>query len=206
MTQPLIHIIDDDRAVRESLSLLLESAALETRAYPDAETFLAEAALDGPGCVIADVRMPGISGIELLRVLRTRGIDLPLIVISGHADIAMAVRALKDGATDFIEKPFDDNSILRSTREALERDRLCQDLRRRRADIEARARTLTPREYEVMDRVVRGLPNKAVAAELGISVRTVEIHRSRVMEKMEADSLSALVRMALELEGPPPAG
>jgi len=200
MSAPLVHIVDDDPAIRDSLAMLVESAGLAAIAYPDAETFLA-AEIGAPGCVVADVRMPGMSGIDLLRVMRARGIDLPLIVISGHADVAMAVQALKEGACDFFEKPFDDDVFLRSTQEALENGQRAFTVRRRRAEIEARARALTPREWEVMARVVRGLPNKAVAAELGISVRTVEIHRARVMEKMSAESLSALVRMALELEG-----
>ncbi|CCG41023.1 response regulator transcription factor [Magnetospirillum molischianum] len=203
MTRPLVHIVDDDPAVRDSLSMLLESADLTPAAYPDAERFLADAALDAPGCVIADVRMPGMSGLDLLRLLNQRRLDLPLIIISGHADVAMAVEALKEGAADFIEKPFDDETFLRSTREALDRGERSFRQRCRRDEIETRFRTLTPREGEVMDRVVRGMPNKAVAADLTISVRTVEIHRARVMEKMDADSLSALVRMALALEVSP---
>ncbi|SEH25970.1 response regulator transcription factor [Magnetospirillum fulvum] len=205
MTRPLVHIVDDDPAVRDSLSMLLEAADLAPAAYADAETFLAEAALDSPGCVVADVRMPGMSGLDLLRLLNQRRLDLPLIVISGHADVAMAVEALKEGAADFIEKPFDDETFLRSTREALDRGERSFRQRCRRDEIEARFRTLTPREGEVMERVVRGMPNKAIAADLTISVRTVEIHRARVMEKMEADSLSALVRMALSLEDSPEA-
>jgi len=203
MTRPLVHIVDDDPAVRDSLSMLLEAADLAPAAYPDAESFLAQAALDAPGCVVADVRMPGMSGLDLLRLLNQRRLDLPLIVISGHADVAMAVEALKEGAADFIEKPFDDETFLRSTRDALDRGERSFRQRCRRDEIETRFRTLTPRENEVMDRVVRGMPNKAVAADLSISVRTVEIHRARVMEKMEADSLSALVRMALSLEDSP---
>lgn len=205
MTRPLVHIVDDDPAVRDSLSMLLEAADLAPAAYADAETFLAEAMLDTPGCVVADVRMPGMSGLDLLRLLNQRRLDLPLIVISGHADVAMAVEALKEGAADFIEKPFDDETFLRSTREALDRGERSFRQRCRRDEIEARFRTLTPRESEVMERVVRGMPNKAIAADLAISVRTVEIHRARVMEKMEADSLSALVRMALSLEDSPEA-
>ena len=209
MIQALVHVVDDDQAVRDSLTMLLEAADLPARAYPDAESFLARlgtapAAVPAPGCVVADVRMPGLSGLDLLRLLQERGVDLPLIVITGHADVAMAVQALKAGAADFIEKPFDDETFLNSVRDALDQGERSFRRRQRREQIEARARTLTPRENEVMERVVRGLPNKAVAAELAISVRTVEIHRARVMEKMRADSLSALVRMALELEPLPP--
>lgn len=201
MSTSLVHIVDDDPAIRDSLRMLVESADMAARVYPDAETFLAMADLIDPGCVVADVRMPGMSGIDLLRAMRGRGIAIPLIVISGHADVAMAVEALKEGASDFLEKPFDDNAFLRSIHEALECGRRTITQRRLRAEIEARAQTLTPREWEVMARVVSGMPNKVVAADLGISVRTVEIHRARVMEKMEAESLSGLVRMALELEG-----
>jgi len=203
MTRPLVHIVDDDPAVRDSLSMLLEAADLAPVAYADAESFLAEAELDAPGCVVADVRMPGMSGLDLLRLLNQRRLDLPLIVISGHADVAMAVEALKEGAADFIEKPFDDETFLHSTREALNRGERSFRQRCRRDEIETRFRALTPRETEVMERVVRGMPNKAIAADLTISVRTVEIHRARVMEKMNADSLSALVRMALALEDLP---
>ena len=205
MIQALVHVVDDDPAVRDSLTMLLEAADLPAQAYPDAESFLAtfgDGDGAGPltGCVVADVRMPGLSGLDLLARMQRDGLDLPLIVITGHADVAMAVQALKAGAADFIEKPFDDETFLVSVRDALDRGERSFRRRQRRDQIEARARTLTPREAEVMERVVRGLPNKAVAADLAISVRTVEIHRARVMEKMGADSLSALVRMALELD------
>jgi two-component system response regulator FixJ len=205
MIQALVHVVDDDPAVRDSLTMLLEAADLPAQAHPDAESFLAALGDDDgagplPGCVVADVRMPGLSGLDLLARMQRDGLDLPLIVITGHADVAMAVQALKAGAADFIEKPFDDETFLVSVRDALDRGERSFRRRQRRDQIEARARTLTPREAEVMERVVRGLPNKAVAADLAISVRTVEIHRARVMEKMGADSLSALVRMALELD------
>ena len=201
MTVPVIHIVDDDPAVRDALRMLLEAAGQVVRSYPDAESFLALGnAVAGPGCVVADMRMPGMSGLDLLRVLQDRDLDLPLIVITGHADVSIAVQALKEGATDFIEKPFDDTTFLSSLAKALIRSERLWSERRRREAIEARAISLTPREREVMFLVAQGLSNKAAAAELGISVRTVEIHRARVMEKMEAESLSALVRMVLELE------
>ncbi|CAA7615739.1 Transcriptional regulatory protein FixJ [Candidatus Terasakiella magnetica] len=199
-TSSVVHIVDDDEAIRGSLSMLLDAAGHETATYADAEIFLAQADLTGQGCVVADVRMPGMSGLELLRMLRSRDIDLPLIVITGHGDIAMAVSALKAGAADFIEKPFDDTLFLNSVNDALDRGRQTFRERRQRASIETRLATLTPREREVMALVVQGLPNKAAAVELAISVRTVEIHRARVMEKMAAESLSELVRMALILE------
>ncbi len=201
MIPGLVHIIDDDLAVRQSLALLLDAADLSARAYPDAESFLAAAdAADLPGCVVADMRMPGMSGLDLLAAIRDRRLDLPLIVITGHADVAMAVLALKSGAADFIEKPFDEEVFLGSVRQALVQGQRAFHERREAAAIAARAAGLTPREREVMALVVRGLPNKMVAAELAISVRTVEIHRARVMEKMGADSLSGLVRTVLQLD------
>lgn len=198
---PQIHVVDDDPAVRDSLRMLLEAAGYAVQAYPDAESFIAEGMKGhGPGCVVADVRMPGLSGLDLLRILQDRDIDLPLIVITGHADVSMAVQALKEGAADFIEKPFDEAVFRAAVTKALARSERAWVDRRRLDGIEQHANSLTPREYQVMVLVAQGLSNKAAAVELGISVRTVEIHRARVMEKMAADSLSALVRMVLELE------
>ncbi|MCR6631702.1 MAG: response regulator FixJ [Magnetospirillum sp.] len=202
MVQPLVHVVDDDGAIRDALVLLLEAAGHAARAHADAASFLQALAAETvqPGCVIADVRMPGMSGLELVRHLGERRIDLPVIVITGHADVAMAVEALKSGAADFIEKPFDEDVLLSSVGRALDKGARAFRERQQLADITARVATLTPREYEVMMLVVQGMPNKAVAVELSISARTVEIHRARVMEKMGAASLSDLVRMALRLE------
>jgi two-component system response regulator FixJ len=201
MTQePIVHVVDDDGAIRDALVLLLEAAGHPARAYADAAAFLAELDPAQPACVVADVRMPGMSGLELQRHLRASRIDLPVIIITGHGDVAMAVQALKEGASDFIEKPFDEDVLLASVATALDKGARAFNERRRLDDIKARAEGLTPREREVMDLVVRGLPNKAVAVELSISARTVEIHRARVMEKMAANSLSDLVRMALRME------
>lgn len=197
---PLVHVVDDDEAIRESLALLLESSGQPARTYCNAETFLAALDPAAPGCVVTDVRMGSMSGLELQRVLRDRGIGLPVIIITGHGEVAMAVQALKDGAVDFIEKPFDEDVFLASVRSALDHGRQAFDERRQTADLQARAATMTAREREVMDLVVRGLANKSVAIELAISVRTVEIHRARVMEKMAVKSLSELVRAALRLE------
>lgn len=198
--EPTVHIVDDDEAIRESLTLLLDASGVKARAHASAEAFLDTPDLAGPGCVIADVRMPGMSGLELQTMLSRRRIALPVIIITGHGDVAMAVLALKAGAVDFIEKPFDEDVLLNVVRHALESGERAYRERRKLADVEARIVDLTPREREVMDLVVQGLPNKAMAVELDISVRTVEIHRARVMEKMEAQSLSDLVRMALRLE------
>lgn len=203
MGEAIVHLIDDDQGVRDSLGMLLESAGFSVELYPDAAGFLRRADLARPGCVVADVRMPGMNGLELLRWLKDRDSRLPVIIITGHAHVAMAVQALKEGAADFIEKPFDDTAFINSVRDALDLgQRAFLDLRRR-SDIQAHAAALTPREREVMALIVQGLSNKAAAVELTISVRTVEIHRARVMDKMGAESLSALVRMALELEEHP---
>ncbi|CAA7612672.1 response regulator transcription factor [Magnetospirillum sp. SS-4] len=201
MTDGTVYVIDDDMGVRDSLIMLLDAAGMSAVAHADAESFLArvESHRAEPGCIVADVRMPGMGGLRLLRHLQDKGFEMPVVVITGHADVPMAVQALKEGAADFIEKPFDDELFLRSVRCALDHGRRAYLERCRRADIQSRFVTLTPREREVMMLVVQGLPNKAAAVELGISVRTVEIHRARVMEKMAADSLSALVRMALDL-------
>jgi two-component system response regulator FixJ len=193
-------VVDDDGAIRDALVLLLEAAGHTARAHADAAAFLAAFDPGQPGCVVADVRMPGMSGLELQRHLAERRVDLPVIIITGHADVSMAVQALKSGSADFIEKPFDEDILLSSVAHALNKGARAFRERRQLADIAARAASLTPREHEVMALVVQGLPNKAVAAELVISARTVEIHRARVMEKMGADSLSDLVRMALRLE------
>ncbi|HLO76438.1 MAG TPA: response regulator FixJ [Magnetospirillum sp.] len=198
--QPVVHVVDDDGAIRDALVLLLEAAGHVARSHVDAAAFLAALDPARPGCVVADVRMPGMGGLELQRHLRQQRIDLPVIIITGHADVAMAVQALKSGAADFIEKPFDEDVLLSSVARALDTGARAFRERRQLADISTRAATLSPREREVMDLVVQGLPNKAVAVELTISARTVEIHRARVMEKMGAASLSDLVRMALRLE------
>lgn len=198
--QPVVHVVDDDGAIRDALVLLLEAAGLTARAHADGATFLETLDPVQPGCVVADVRMPGLSGLDVQRVLHDRRVDLPVIIITGHADVAMAVQALKDGAADFIEKPFDEDVLLSAVGRALDSGARAFRERRQLDDIVSRAASLTPREREVMDLVVQGYPNKAVAVELSISARTVEIHRGRVMEKMGAASLSDLVRMALRLE------
>lgn len=198
--QAVVHVVDDDGAIRDALVLLLEAAGHTARAHADGTAFLNDLDAAVPGCVVADVRMPGLSGLDVQNALRERRIDLPVIIITGHADVAMAVQALKAGAADFIEKPFDEDVLLSAVARALDSGTRAYRERRQMDDIVARAATLTPREREVMDLVVQGYPNKAVAVELSISARTVEIHRGRVMEKMGAASLSDLVRMALRLE------
>jgi two-component system, LuxR family, response regulator FixJ len=195
--QAVVHIIDDDEGLRESLAFLLRSAALEVRSFDSAKAFLEVLPDAAPGCVITDVRMPDMSGIELLRRLKELKIGVPVIVITGHGDIALAVEAMKIGAADFFEKPFDDDLLVASVRAALQQQ---QDQTKRgveRAEIEHRIATLSPREKDVLAGLIEGRANKQIAFDLGISPRTVEIYRANLMNKMQADSLSGLVRMAL---------
>jgi two-component system response regulator FixJ len=196
-TEADAHVIDDDQAVRESIEFLLRSAQLTVKTYETASAFLAVAPTVGSGCIITDVRMPGISGIDLLRRLKEMGIRLPVIVITGHGDVPLAVEAMKFGAVDFLEKPFDDDVLLASVRSALDRSEASAQLETERAEIRARIALLTNREHEVLDGLVAGHPNKIIAFDLKISPRTVEIYRANVMTKMKAASLSELVRMAL---------
>ena len=196
MAEPVIHIIDDDEAIRDSLTFLLDTANFKVRAYDSAEAFLAR--LDGlePGCIITDLRMPGMSGMDLVQRLKDSGAAIPVIVITGHGDVSLAVEAMKAGVCDFIEKPFDDNAIFAALNLALSR---LGDQGRgaaRRAVIE-RLESLSQRERQVLDGLVSGRANKVIAYDLGISPRTVEVYRANVMTKMQAASLSELVRMAL---------
>lgn len=196
-SETTIFVVDDDDAVRDSLSVLLESAGYAVMPFSSSPTFLDQAASLPFGCALIDIRMPDIDGLDLQERLRTRGIDLPIIIITGHGDVPMAVRAMRAGALDFVEKPFADEVILASIARALE-----QGERRRRESagaeaIAERLALLTSREREVLDHLIIGHPNKVIAANLDISPRTVEIHRARVMEKMQARSLSELVRMAI---------
>ncbi|PDQ23105.1 DNA-binding response regulator [Mesorhizobium sanjuanii] len=196
----LVHVVDDDVDVRKSLGFLLATADFAVRLHESATAFLSTATSNIDGCIVTDVRMPGIDGIELLRQLRARGHSVPVIVMTGHADVALAVQAMKEGAADFIEKPFDDDILIDAIRSALSnRDRPAAT-HPQSAEIQARLSTLSEREKQVLDGLVSGLPNKTIAYDLGISPRTVEIHRANVMSKMAATSLSHLVRMALIVE------
>lgn len=192
-----VFIVDDDEAVRDSLSWLMQSVGLETETYDSADAFLQGDTDERAGCLILDIRMPGMSGLELQSVLKERGFRLPLIVISGHADVPMAVRALKAGAFDFIEKPFNDQLLLDIVQRAIEQDRQQRESQAQLDEWRARLESLTPREREVLDLVVGGAANKVISSELGVSLKTVEAHRARVMDKLKADSLSQLVRMTL---------
>ncbi len=193
----IIHVIDDDEAVRQSLEFLLRTAGMTARTYDSAAAFLNELPTIESGCVITDIRMPGISGIELLRRLGEMQVKLPVIVITGYGDVPLAVEAMKSGAVDFLEKPYEDELLLGSVRSALDRSQQNAARDSKRAEVEARLATLTNREREVLQGLVAGKPNKIIAFDLAISPRTVEIYRANVMTKMAAASLSELVRMAL---------
>jgi two-component system response regulator FixJ len=196
---PIIHVIDDDEAVRRSLSFLLGSAGFRVETHPSAVAFLGRPEILPQGCIVTDVRMPEMDGLTLQQRLVERGIGLPVIVMTGHGDIPVAVQALKAGAVDFLEKPFDDELLIGAIRTALERNRRDRSRQDEVAALSSRLAGLTPREREVLAALVRGHPNKTIAYDLGISARTVEVHRARVMEKMQARSLSDLVRMWLAL-------
>jgi two-component system response regulator FixJ len=196
----IVHVIDDDADVRQSLAFLLSAAGLAVRVHESADAFLKVLPEVQEGCVVTDVRMPGIDGIELQRRLAGASVRLPVIVMTGHGDIALAVEAMKSGAVDFIEKPFDDEILLAAIRAALARRADDRERHARSAEVRGRIELLSERERQVMEGLVAGKPNKIIAYDLGISARTVEIYRANVMTKMQADSLSALVRMVL-LEG-----
>lgn len=198
----LVHVIDDDEAVRDSLAFLLRTAALDVKTYPSAKHFVETLTKDIKGCVITDVRMPDMSGLDLLRHLRSASFSLPVIVVTGHGDIQLAVEAMKAGAADFLEKPFDDERVLAAVRTALEHTRIDGERVGLRSQVEERLESLSQRERQVLDGLVAGLPNKSIAHDLGISPRTVEVYRAHVMTKMQAGSLSELVRMALLVQAP----
>ena len=199
----LIYIVDDDEAVRDSLSLLMESAGYEVEVFELAWAALDRCRVRRPDCILSDVRMPGMDGIEFQEKLAENRIDVPVVIMTGHGEVRLAVRAMKAGALDFIEKPFDDQAVLESIKEAITKNAARRTPKPLDAELAARLETLTTREREVLDLLVAGDPNKVIAYRLQISPRTVEIHRARVMEKMRAKSLPELVRMALELDVPP---
>lgn len=195
-----VYVVDDDPAMRDSLRWLLESVDFQVHIFESATAFLDEYKGNRPACLVLDVRMPGMSGLDLQDELVRRGVNIPMIMISAHGDVPVAVRALKTGAIDFIEKPFSDQLLLDRVRQALEKDQQASQTDEVKEAIRARTATLTPREREVMELVVAGNPNKAVASQLGLSQKTVEIHRARVMSKMSAGSLAELVRDSLMLK------
>jgi len=193
----IVHVIDDDEAIRQSLAFLLQAAKLEVKTYASAMAFLDALPDAAANCVITDIRMPGMSGVELLRRLKELKIGVPVIVITGHGDVALAVEAMKAGAVDFLEKPFDDDVLLASVQSALKRQDGETKRHTERLEIERRLAGLSNRERDVLGGLVAGRANKQIAFDLGISPRTVEIYRANLMNKMKAGSLSDLVRMAL---------
>jgi len=195
--KPVVHIVDDDAAVRDSLRWLIESPEYRVESHASAAGFLDRVTGEGPGCVLADVRMPRMSGLDLLAEMARRQSPLPVIVITGHGDVAMAVRAMKAGAFDFIEKPLDDEILLDLVGNAIAQSVRAFASTDARVQARHRLARLTPREREVLERIVRGAPNKAVAGALGISEKTVEAHRAHIMGKMEAVSFAELVRMTI---------
>ena len=194
-----VYIVDDDQAIRHAMELLMRSVGLDYEIFHSADDFLASHNSDRAGCLVLDIRMPGLGGLELQDKLNELGSTLPIIFITGHGDVPMAVEAMQTGAVDFIHKPFRDQELLDQVSEALKTDQERRSVRDQQAEVAGRIEKLTKREREVMDLVVTGKPNKVIAYELGVSQRTVEIHRSRVMEKMEARSLADLVRMKLAI-------
>lgn len=197
MSDPLVHVIDDDEAVRVSLAFLLEMADLPSRTYASAQDFLEIAETLDSGCIVTDVRMPQMSGLELVRRLKERGVTLPVIVITGHGDVPLAVEAMRAGVLDFLEKPFEDDTLLASIRMALNSAAETTEQQAEREKFEHVVATLSGREREVLQGVVAGKLNKVIAFELGISPRTVEVYRANVMTKTGAHGLSELVRIAL---------
>lgn len=195
-----VFVVDDDPAMRASLRWLIESVSLGVATFDTAEAFLESYTGEQPGCLVLDVRMPGLSGLELQAALAARGLSLPTIIVTGHADVAMAVRAVQNGALDFLEKPFSDQALLDRIRQGIELDRSAREHRQRRRQLAERVARLTTREHEVMRLVAQGKSNKEVASTLNLSPKTVEVHRAHVMEKMEVSSLADLIRSVLAIE------
>jgi len=199
---PTVYVVDDDSGVRSSIRILLKSVGISSVALASAQEFLDTYDPAQPGCLVLDIRMPGMSGLELQQQLNLRGAMIPVIFISGHADIPMAVEAMQHGAFDFLQKPFRDQDLIDRVQRALQRDQENRNALRQHDAIRARFESLTPREREVLGLMTQGKPNKVMAGELGLSQRTVEIHRAHVMEKMAANSVAQLVRMVLEANLP----
>lgn len=194
---PTVYVVDDDPAMRSSLRWLIESVGLTVRTCSSAQEFLGTYRASDPGCLVLDVRMPGMSGLDLQAELGQRGIPIPILIITGYAEVPLAVRAMKAGAFDFIEKPFSDQTLLDRIRAAVAHDEVVRRRRAARAKVEELLSLLTARERDVLNRVITGKSNKVIAAELDLSTKTVEVHRAHVMEKLKADSLADLIRIAL---------
>jgi len=199
--KPTVFVVDDEPAVQQSLQWLLESVGLPVQTFSSASDFLGYWRVDMPGCLLLDLRMPGISGVELMEQLRQEGSIMPIIVVTAHGDVPVAVHAMKAGAMEFIEKPYSDQLLVDRVQAAIELDAHRRRELASRIAMASRVASLTPRERQVMEMVVVGQPNRQIAAELNLSEKTVEVHRAHVMEKMRADSLAQLVRMVLVAQG-----
>ena len=196
-SEAIVHIVDDDKAIRDSLTLRMRSVGFNSKSYDSAEKFLDEADYNSAGCLIVDIRMQGMSGLELQQLLNNKGINMPVIIITGHGDVPMAVQAMQAGAIDFLEKPYDNEMLVDRIKQCLSEVSKSRDKSKLVAEAKTRLLRLTPREREVMNLLVAGKHNKIIAKELNISVRTAEAHRAKVMKKLHAESLSDIVRLAL---------
>lgn len=199
---PVVFVVDDDASVRSSLKFLLSTVGLQTETFDSADGFLRKKRVDVPSCLVLDVRLPGLSGLDFQRELATRNICIPIVFLTGHGDIPMSVRAMKAGAVEFLTKPFRDQDLLDAVRVALDRDRARREHEKEITDIRGRFDSLTSREQEVVSMVVAGMLNKQIAAELGTAESTVKVQRSRAMEKMQAGSLADLIKMIQKVQPP----
>jgi FixJ family two-component response regulator len=202
MDLPVVFVIDDDLSIREAITNLLRSVGIKVQTFAMAQEFLSSKRPDAPGCLVLDVRLPGVSGLDFQRELIAANIEIPIIFITGYGDIPMSVRAIKAGAVEFLTKPFRDQDLLDAVQQAIERDRLARLQRMEVADLRSRYDAMTSREQDVMGLVVRGLLNKQIAGQLRLTEATVKMYRGRVMDKMKADSLADLIRMAEKVEIP----
>jgi RNA polymerase sigma factor (sigma-70 family) len=199
---PVVFVVDDDASVRSSLKFLLSTVGLQTETFDSADSFLHKKRSDVPSCLVLDVRLPGLSGLDFQRELAARNICIPIVFLTGHGDIPMSVRAMKAGAVEFLTKPFRDQDLLDAVRVALDRDRARREQEKEMADLRTRFDSLTSREQEVVSKVVAGMLNKQIAAELGTAESTVKVQRSRAMEKMQAGSLADLINMIQKVQPP----